>query len=284
MQVRQSAHIAYEEDSVVPVSRSEDKLTKSRLREKLQTGAFVRVVGINRVAEPWLAEVAGRLGFDVVWLDMEHRAHGYEVVDRLSLACRATGMDLMVRIRKNGYTSAMQALEFGANGVMIPHCCSVAEAQQWSDWSLFPPQGKRGFDNAGADGNYALSDPLEYLKKRNEQTFLVVQIEDREAVECVDGIAAVEGVDLLFVGPADLSISYGVPMQRNHPLVQAAIDKVANAAAKAGKWWGTVTETPESAQIELDRGARMITCADDHFLLVRGLQTAYRQFEQVRVR
>jgi len=259
-------------------------VTKSRLRKKLCAGAFVKVVGINRVTEPWLAEVAGKLGFDVVWFDMEHRAHGYEVVDRLSLACRATGMDLMVRIRKTGYTSAMRALEFGANGIMVPHCCSVEEAQQWADWTRFPPQGKRGFDNAGADGNYALSDPLEYLKERNEETFLVVQIEDREAVDCADGIAAVAGVDLLFVGPADLSISYGVPMQRQHPLMQRALDKVANAAAKAGKWWGTVTGTPEAAQAELDRGARMVTCADDHFLLVHGLQDAYRQFEQIRVR
>ena len=109
----------------------------------------------------------------------------------------------------------------------------------------------------------------------------MVQIEDQEAIDCVDAIAAVDGVDVLFVGPADLSMSYGVPLQRQHPLIQSALDKVANAAAKNGKWWGTVTETPESAQRELDRGARMITCADDHFLLVRGLQEAYRQFQTI---
>jgi 4-hydroxy-2-oxoheptanedioate aldolase len=258
-------------------------VTKSKLRKKLRDGQFVRVVGINRVTEPWLAEVAGKLGFDVIWFDMEHRAHGYEIVDRMSLACRATGADLMVRIRKTGYTSAMRALEFGANGVMVPHCCSVKEAQRWVDWTRFPPQGKRGFDGAGADGDYTLTPPLEYLKERNEETFLVLQIEDREAIDCVDEIAAVEGVDLLFVGPADLSISYGVPMQRQHPLIQGALDKVANAAEKAGKWWGTVTETPDAAQKELDRGARMVTCADDHFLLVQGLQAAYRQFEQLKL-
>ena len=85
-------------------------------------------------------------------------------------------------------------------------------------------------------------------------------------------------------GPADLSISYGVPLQREHALVQRAMDKVANAAAKAGKWWGTVTPTPESAQLELDRGARMVTCADDHFLLVQGLQNACRQFGHIGIR
>ncbi len=259
-------------------------MTKSRLRRVLREKGFVKVVGMNRVTEPWFAELAGKLGFDVIWFDMEHRAHGYELVDRVSLACRATGIDLMVRVRKTGYTSVMRALEFGANGVMVPHCRSAEEARQWVEWTRFPPLGKRGFDGAGADGDYGLTDPLQFLKDQNEETFLVLQIEDRESVECVDEIAAVEGVDLLFVGPADLSISYGVPLQREHALVQRAMDKVANAAAKAGKWWGTVTPTPESAQQELDRGARMVTCADDHFLLVQGLQNAHRQFGHIEIR
>jgi len=253
------------------------------LRTKLEAGDFVKVVGIGRVADPWLTEVVGRVGFDVVWFDMEHRAYSHEVIDRISLACRATGIDLMVRVRKNGYASSVRPLEFGANGIMVPHCCSPDEAREWAKWTRFPPQGKRGFDNAGADADHGLSDPIEYVSRRNKEVFLVVQIEDREAIDCVDQIASVEGVDLLFVGPADLTMSYGVPFQRQHPLIQGALDKVANATAKAGKWWGTVTPTPESAQEELDRGAQMITCANDHFLLVHGLQDAYLQFQRVRI-
>lgn len=256
---------------------------KSRLRSKLQAGGFVKVVGINRVTEPWLTELVGELGFDVVWFDMEHRPHGFEAIDRLSLACRATGIELMVRICKNGYASAMRTLEFGANGIMIPHCCSPEEARQWADWSRFPPQGKRGFDHAGADAKYGLSDPMEYLAEQNREIFVVVQVEDREAVDCVDAIAAVDGVDLLFVGPADLTMSYGVPLQRQHPLIQRAFDKVANAAEKTGKWWGTVTESPETAQFELDRGARMVTCANDHLMLVQGMREAYHEFQKIGI-
>jgi len=105
----------------------------------------------------------------------------------------------------------------------------------------YPPLGKRGFDNAGVDADFTFADPVEYMKHVNQETFLVLQVEDREAVDCIDDILAVEGVDLIFIGPADLTISYGVPMQRDHPQVQRAMDKVANAVAKAGKWWGTVT-------------------------------------------
>jgi 4-hydroxy-2-oxoheptanedioate aldolase len=258
-------------------------MTKSKVLRKLRNGDFVRVISINRVTDPWLAEVAGRLGFDVIWFDMEHRPHGYDVVGPLSLACRATGMDLMVRVLKTGYTSPMRCLELGANGIMVPHCRSAQEARIWAEWTKYPPLGKRGFDNAGVDADYTFADSTEYLEHANEETFLAVQIEDREAVDCVDEIAAVEGVDLLFVGPADLSISYNVPMQREHALVQRAMDTVANAAEKAGKWWGTVTNTPEQAQTEMDRGARMVTCANDHFLLVHGLQSASKSFANLTV-
>jgi 4-hydroxy-2-oxoheptanedioate aldolase len=259
-------------------------VTKSRVLQKLRGGDVVRVVGINRVTEPWLSEVAGRLGFDLVWLDMEHRAFGYEVIDRLSVACRASGIDLMVRILKTGYSSPMRVLECGAQGLMVPHCRSAKEAREWVEWVRYAPLGRRGFDNAGADGNYALTDPVEYMKQSNAETFLVLQIEDREAVECVEKIAQVAGVDLLFVGPADLSLSYGVPMQFDHPQIQQAIDRVACAAAQAGKWWGIVTESAEAAQNALDRGARMVTCANDHFLLVAGLQNAYREFAKIQIR
>jgi 2-keto-3-deoxy-L-rhamnonate aldolase RhmA len=90
--------------------------------------------------------------------------------------------------------------------------------------------------------------------------------------------------NVLFVCPADLSLSYAIPMQLPHPLIQQAIARVANAVAKAGKWWGTVTVTLEAAQTELDRGPRMVTCVDDHFALVRGLQKAYSQFAHIGVR
>ena len=259
-------------------------MTNSRVLKQLRNGGFVRVAGINRVTEPWLAEAAGKLGFDVVWFDMEHRPYACDLVSGLSLACRATDMDLMVRVLKTGYTSPMQVLELGANGTMVPHCRSVDEARQWVEWTKFPPLGKRGFDNAGADCDYALADPVEYIKHANEETFLVLQIEDREAIDCVDEIAAVEGVDVLFVGPADLSLSYGIPMQFQHRLIQQAKDRVANAVARVGRWWGTVTVTPEAAQTELDRGARMVTCVDDHFALLRGLQNAYSQFAHIEIR
>jgi 2-keto-3-deoxy-L-rhamnonate aldolase RhmA len=259
-------------------------MTPSRVLKKLRGGDFVVTAGVNRVAEPWLTEVIGRIGYDVIWFDMEHRAFGYDAIEPVALACRATGIDLMVRVLKTGYTSPMRALEFGANGILVPHCMSAEEARQWVEWVRYPPLGRRGFDGAGADADYALADPREYLSKANEEVFLALQVEDRECVERVEEIAAVPGVDLLFVGPGDLSISYGVPFEFDHPLVQKAIDRVAAAAAKAGIWWGIPTGSPEQAQSALDRGARLITAGNDHSMLLRGFKSAFEDFSRIGVK
>ena len=152
-------------------------MTRSRVLDKLRRGEFAVAAGVNRVAEPWLAEIIGRIGFDVIWFDMEHRAFGYDKIDALSLACRATGIDLMVRVRKTGYESPMRALEFGANGIMVPHVRSVEEARQWVEWVRFPPLGRRGFDGAGTDAAYGLGNAREYLRDANDNVFLALQIE-----------------------------------------------------------------------------------------------------------
>jgi 4-hydroxy-2-oxoheptanedioate aldolase len=164
---------------------------------------------------------------------------------------------------------------------MVPHCISAADAQRWVRASRFPPVGRRGFDGAGADADYSLAPGLEHIRHANQECFVVVQIEDREAVECIEEIAAVPGIDLLFVGPADLSISYGVPMQFDHPALRSARQRVAAAAAASGKAWGTITGTAEAAQRAIDEGAQFITCGNDHDLLVKGFQAASERFAGV---
>lgn len=256
-------------------------MTNSRVLRKLRAGQFVTTIGVGRVPHPWFAEMIGRTGFDLIWLDLEHRAWGYEIIDPISLACRATGIDLMVRIHKSGYFSPMQALEFGANGLMVPHCRSAQEARQWVEWVRFPPQGRRGFDGAGADADFGLAPPLEHMRHANREVFLVLQIEDREALEEIDAIAAVPGVDLLFVGTGDLSISLGCPMELEHPRMLEAYRMVDAAVKKAGNWWGIPTGGPEAARKALERGARLITCGSDHRFLVGGLKQAFAEFSGV---
>lgn len=259
-------------------------MTHSKVLSKLRAGELVRVVSINRVTDPWLTEVAGKIGFDAVWLDLEHRDFPSGVAAPMALACRATGMDLIVRIRKTGYDSPMRVLESGAQGIMVPHCLTAAEAQQWVDWTKYPPLGKRGFDGAGCDADSSLASPVEHLAHANRETFLMLQIEDPEAVENVDAIAAVPGVDVLFIGPGDLSISYGIPMQTSHELILNAMSKVAGACERHGKHWGMATGTPEMAQRAASAGAGLITCGGDHGFLVRGMRDAFGVYSKITQR
>jgi len=256
---------------------------RSRVLEKLRAGGYVLTAGVSRVTDPWIAEYLGRSGYDVIWFDLEHRSFPYSTVEPFALTCRATGIDLMVRVRKTGYQEPMQMLECGANGLLVPHVRSAEEARQWVEWSRFPPMGRRGMDGAGLDADYGLAPPLEYMEHVNRETFLALQVEDREAVDRIDEIAAVPGFDILFIGPGDLSISLGTPMQTNSPVMEAAIDRVAQAAARHGKWWAIPTATPEVAQAMLDRGARMITGGGDHGFLVRGIQESFERFGKLRV-
>ncbi len=257
-------------------------MTDSRVLAKLRAGGFVRVAGQSRLADPWLTEVIGRIGYDCVWFDMEHRDFGYDVLAPVSLACRHTGIDLMVRVLKTGYDAPMRALEHGANGIMVPHCRSAEEARQWVEWVRFPPLGKRGLDGAGADADWGMADTRAHIRHANEQVFLALQIEDREAVEQIDEIAAVPGYDLLFIGPGDLTLSYGVPLEFDHPAIEAAYAAVARAAAANGKWWGSTSGTPAAAQRLVDRGARMFTAGGDHGALVNGLRSSFEAFSAVK--
>jgi 2-keto-3-deoxy-L-rhamnonate aldolase RhmA len=104
-----------------------------------------------------------------------------------------------------------------------------------------------------------------------------------DRVECIEEIAAVPGFDILFIGPGDLTLSYGVPLEFNHPMIEAAVDRIAAAAAKYGKWWGTTSGSPEAAQRVVDRGGRMFTAGGDHGALVQGLTDSFKAFSKVAI-
>jgi len=255
-------------------------MRKSCVLEKLRNDQWVVVPQVGQIASFKVVEMLGMIGFDCVWIDMEHKDFGYETLAQMTLACRATGMDAVVRIVKSGYTSIIRPLEAGANGLIIPHCMSPEEAAQVVRWAKFAPEGLRGVDGAGVDGDYyMMSDIGQYVKETNRETFIVVQIEDKEAVACVEEIAAVPGIDILFVGPADLSQSYGVFPQFHHELIQAAVDRVAAAATEQGKWWGRPASSAAEAKELIDKGARFLAHGSDVTVLARGFREIKRQFD-----
>lgn len=257
-------------------------MKKSRVLEKLRKGDWVLIPQVGRIPSFKIVEILGMIGFDGVWIDMEHNDLSYETLAQMTLACRATGMDPVVRIAKGGYTSIIRPLEAGAAGLIIPHCMSPEEATRIVRWAKFAPEGLRGVNGAGVDGDYYMMNPSEYVKEANRETFLVVQIEDREAVDCVEEIAAVKGIDVLFLGPADLTQSYGVFPQFDHPLIKTAIDKVAQAALRRGKWWGMPVSSVDHAGEMIEKGARFLSHGAEVIVLTEGFKAIKEQFDALR--
>jgi 4-hydroxy-2-oxoheptanedioate aldolase len=169
-------------------------------------------------------------------------------------------------------------LEAGAQGIMYPRCESAEEAAEVVRWAKFAPQGERGVDGANGDAPYCAMPMPAYLRAANEHTLLVVQIESPRAVDQVEAIARVPGVDVLMLGPGDLSVLAGIPYQFDHPIITGATRRIADAARAAGKWWGTVTGTPEHTKSLMDMGATFLCHGADILMVKQGLELIQQRY------
>src|SRR5205807_7518950 len=158
-------------------------------------------------------------------------------IEEAARAARAVGLDSFVRLNATDYTAMMRPFEAGAGGVMASMVRGAAQAEQIVTWAKFHPRGLRGVNGTGVDGRYGTIPGAEYFRRANEETVVGVQIECVEAVEDVEKIAAVPDLDFLFIGPADLSQSMGLPGQWEHPRVWQSVERVARAAREHRVPW-----------------------------------------------
>jgi 4-hydroxy-2-oxoheptanedioate aldolase len=255
-------------------------MRKSRVKAKLQRNEPVLVTTLH-LNEPALYEMVSLMGFDAIWLDLEHHGFSVESASQLLRAARVGPSDMIVRPAKGEFMRMGRILEAGAQGIMYPRCDNADEAREVVRWSKFAPMGTRGIDWSNPDVPY-MSMPLpEYLKVANEETFVVIQLEHQQAVDNAEAIAAVEGVDVLMLGPGDFSILSGIPCQFNHELVQNAWKKLAAAAAKHGKHWGGPSFSVEHAQQLMDMGARFICHSADVVLLKAAYERMQNDFARI---
>lgn len=202
-------------------------------------------------------ELTSLMGFDGIWMDFEHHALSVETGGNLMRAARVGVSDIIVRPAKGEFMRMQRMLEAGAQGIMYPRCDDAEEAAEVVAWAKFAPEGKRGCDGANPDMPYLTMPLTEYLAEANRETFIIIQIEQINALENVEKIAAVEGVDVLMLGPGDLGIQMGIPGQIDHPMIQDAMQRIAKAAAAAGKHWACPTKSVQDAKQLLDLGARL---------------------------
>ena len=245
------------------------------LKQRLAAGETVFAAACGRVPHHALVQMIGLSGhFQAVWLDHEHCGFSGTQLEVMALAARATGMESFVRLAPTDYAAVTRCLEAGAGGVMAAQVHTPEQAAEFVRWARFFPDGSRGLNNGGYDGRFGTLPLADFTRTANENVFVAVQIETRGSVERVDEIAAVPGLDLLFVGPADLSQALGVTGDLFHPDCLAAIDALAAACRTHGKAWGAVSLGRDHAAMLLEKGCRLLSPTNDVRLFQSALAAA----------
>ncbi len=243
---------------------------------------LIRVFAISRIAHPVLIDMFGIAGgYDGLWLDQEHAGLTTEQMTMACITGRSRGLGCFVRLATPHYSLVNQALESGADGVMAARVHSADEAEQFVRWAKFAPRGLRGMNSGGADADYTFKPMADLAVDANRDQLLAIQIETAAAVEQVEAIAALESVDMLFVGPADLSQELGVLGQLLDDKLWDAIAKVADACRNHGKAWGSVAGNPDYARRAADLDCRLLTFGSDVECVhhgIDGLKAHYADF------
>ena len=251
----------------------------SRTLKRIREGGVARCTNLGSCNPPFVA-LAARAGYDCIWLDLEHRGMEFRELQVLMSHFRIYDIDCLLRAPTLEKTQLYRYLEEGATGLMIPHVSTAEKARDLVNAVKFPPIGDRGLDNAGFDSAYRQTeDAREYLEWANRETFLAVQIETPEAVENVDAIAAVPGVDLLFVGPGDLGLRYGLDGDESGERLEAAFERVAAASRNHGVPWACPTSSPGDMKHRREQGASFLANTGEFMILREGLQGAATEFD-----
>ena len=247
----------------MPARRPHSFNLRQRVQDKSKPPLVIQPITL---ANPALVEIAGWAGIEAVMLDCEHGMIGTETVRSMMAYALAAGIGPVYRPLSFEAADCRQALDQGAAGIHVPHVDSAEEAQAVVEACRYAPLGKREM-SLGRAIHYDITNLPQYVAGANDQQLLVVMIESVEAVECVDEIAAVPGIDVLHMGTADLTCAMGLTVGKDYPEVTEAIDRVLAAAKRHGVAVGVPTEDPEEVAQWTAKGVRYFEADTPDYLL-----------------
>jgi 4-hydroxy-2-oxoheptanedioate aldolase len=250
--------------TAMPAS-SRPSLRRRLLDGEVCAGPFLKI------AAPEVTEMAGLAGFDLVVVDLEHSPFSMETAVAVIRAATSRGIDAVVRTTENAAAEISRALDAGASGLIVPHVASVQDARDVVRHARFHPLGERGMDLYARAAGWGATDRDVYLRHANEDVLVGGMVEGGAAIEHLDEIAQVDGLDLLFIGPYDLSQSLGFPGRIDHPEVVAAIERAAGIAEKHGRVLGLYVDDVKTAIRYRSLGVRLIGMSNDADILQREL-------------
>jgi 4-hydroxy-2-oxoheptanedioate aldolase len=245
-------------------------MRENQLKRKLKRGEVVLGPFIN-CAYPALIEICGHAGFDFAIIDLEHGALHTLVAEDLCRAADCVGLAPVVRVRKNDAPQIQRALDIGSAGVQVPQIETKADAEAVVRGAKYSPLGARGLSFYTRAGVYSAAG-TQITDQLNEESLTVVHVEGKRGVDNIEQIISVPHIDVIFIGPYDLSQSLGIPGQVRDPLVIELMSQCITLIRNAGKAAGTFADTPEIAKQWIDAGVQYVALGVDVGIFLRACE------------
>lgn len=243
-------------------------------KHRLQRGETLVGTMIQAFTVPATISIAAAAGADFVMLDMEHFGLSTDTFAGLAALARAKGIAPLVRAPLTEYPQLSQLFDVGAVGVMLPSVGTAEQARGIVRRAMYPPDGDRGTAFGIGHDDFTMGDPVETMRAANAGVLLIAQIETAQGVANVDEIAAVPGIDVLWIGHNDLTTSLGIPGQFDHPDYLGAIDSVIAACERHGKIGGFRPDSAEHAAQLARKGFRCLAVQSDIAIYRNGVRSA----------
>lgn len=253
---------------------SDGTVPPNRLRARLKEGRVVIGTMIVELRQPSVMALVADAGLEFVLIDTEHGPFSIETIADLCRAARIAGATPIVRIPELTYSHVTQPLDAGAQGIMLPRVTGREQIEFCLECMKYVPEGRRGVVLARGHTSFRAGPLTEVLAAMNRETFLVVQIETAEALERLDELLPVRGVDAALVGPTDLSVALGVPGQMDHPILVQAIERTMERCAAHGVVPAIHTNDVAMTAAWARRGMRMVSIGSEAMLLMAGVRNA----------
>jgi 4-hydroxy-2-oxoheptanedioate aldolase len=206
----------------------------NRVKAILREGGLALGTYVGSIADPQIVEIIGHAGFDAAFIDMEHTSFDLRDVQLMVMAAERVGITPIVRTPGFDPALILRLLDMGVQGIQVPHVSDARAAREAVKAVRYAPLGERGMAGATRASDYGTIPLAEHVERSNREITLSVMVEDRPALSDIDAIAATEGIDLVAVGPSDMSRALGVSGHPDHPALVAAVARVAEAVKKAG--------------------------------------------------
>ena len=256
-------------------------MRQSKIAPKIQAGQPVKIAMLGNYTPAFVA-FAAHAGYDAVWLEMEHRAMTTREIQSLLVYCHLYDIDSLVRPPTRERAQLYRLLEDGATGLIMPHVPEADTAREIVNAVKFPPIGDRGIEGNSLESNFGLDlggVRQTLIDHALAETLLCVQIETPTALANAEAIAAVPGVDMLYVGPGDMGVR--LALDEAGPTIFDVYDRVATISRQTGKPWGSMPRSTDDIQMLADRGATLHVWTNDQRLLRAGLEKAASELDAI---